>query len=65
MFDFQQQMLQLLRLQRQRVFLPHQADQFDFQLRIESADHQLHRVANLADLLVLRAAHYFDILLDV
>lgn len=65
MLDLLQQLLQLVGLLRQRILLPHQRHQFQLEVCVQSADHQLDSVSYFANLFVLCTANGVDILLDV
>lgn len=51
-----QEVLQLLRLQRQRVLLRHEREQLRLELGVQPGDHELNGVSDLADTLVLGRA---------
>ena len=63
--DFGEEVLQLLRLHRQRVLLCHEREQLGLELRIQPGDHELNGVADLADPLVLGRPHHLHVPLDL
>lgn len=63
MLNLLQQMLKLLGLLREAVLLAHEREQLGLERRVQARDHELHRVAYLADALIFSGAHRFYVTL--